>query len=166
MTATEQFIASLTRLKAGELGLLRTHAGKTLDETVNGFDLFAGVWWPLRQKSQRAPRRKVAWLIAKFYASYPVSQSSGETLARQLQRYTPNDDRERKRFAQRLDRMLVLTTEEIEPALQWAIGIIASNNGKLDWVKLTDDLSVWERETTRLKWATEYLETRERRKSC
>lgn len=32
MSATEQYIDVLTRLKTGELGLLRTHAGQGLDE--------------------------------------------------------------------------------------------------------------------------------------
>ena len=48
MTATEQFIGVLTDLKTGELGLLRVHAGQGLDESVVGFDLFSGLWWPLR----------------------------------------------------------------------------------------------------------------------
>ena len=60
MTATEQYIEVLTHLKSGDLGLLRTHSGQGLDETVGGFDLFAGLWWPLRQKNERAPRREVA----------------------------------------------------------------------------------------------------------
>jgi len=74
---TEQYIEYLTRMKAGELGLLRQHAGQGLDETVDGFDLFAGLWWPLRAKSERTPRREVAWLIAKLYAFRPIPRSPG-----------------------------------------------------------------------------------------
>lgn len=163
MTATEQFIDVLTKLKTGELGLLRQHAGQGLDETVDGFDLFSGLWWPLRQKNERAPRREVAWLIAKLYAFCPIPQSPGGTLARQLHRCQPNKDPAKKRFQQRFDRMLVLPVGRIEPALQWALGLIASNNLQLDWVKLTDHLSQWERETTRLGWAEEFLEVSQRR---
>ena len=52
MTSTEQYIVNLTQLKEGSLGLLRTHAGRRLDHSLEAFDLFTGLWWPLRQKSQ------------------------------------------------------------------------------------------------------------------
>ena len=155
MTATDMYVDVLTRLKAGALGLLRNHAGQGLDETVDGFDLFTGLWWPLRQRNQRAPRREVAWLVAKLYAVCPIPQSAGHTLAQQLRHCRPNDEPER--FAQRFDRMLVLPLKKIEPALRWAIGLVASTDPKLDWVKLTDDLSIWERETTRVRWAEEFI---------
>ena len=93
MTATEQYVEVLTRLKSGELGLLRTHAGQGLDESVEGFDLFAGLWWPLRAQTQRAPRREVAWLVAKLYAFQPLEHSPGETLARQLGRSRTRDEK-------------------------------------------------------------------------
>lgn len=166
MSATDQYIDLLTRLKAGELGLLRTHAGQGLDESVDGFDLFAGLWWPLRQKNERAPRREVAWLIAKLYAFSPIEHSPADYLARQLRRCQPNEERAREGYEKRFDRMLVLPVGQIEPALQWVLGEIASNGRKLDWVKLTDDLSIWERETTRLEWARQFVEISEREPSC
>lgn len=162
MNATEQYIEILTRLKTGNLGLLRTHAGQGLDETVDGFDLFAGLWWPLRQKNEHAPRREVAWLIAKLYAFRPIPHSPGDSLARQLRRCQPREERARTRYQKKFDRMLVLPLGQIEPALRWALDGVASNGLKIDWVKLTDDLSFWQRETTRLKWAEQFLETNER----
>ena len=166
MNTTEQFIQVLSNLKSGDLGLLRTHTGQGLDKSVNGFDLFAGLWWPLRQKSQRAPRRGVAWLIAKLYASCQISQSEGQTLARQLRGCEPREERAGKRFRQKFDELLTLPLDKIEPALRWVLELMASKELKLDWVKLTDDLSIWERETTRLRWAREYLQTEERSESC
>jgi CRISPR type I-E-associated protein CasB/Cse2 len=165
-TPTRKYIDVLTRLKAGELGLLRTHAGQGLDESVDGFDLFSGLWWPLRKKNERAPRREVAWMIAKLYAFCPIPQLPDETLARQLRRCQPNKDPAMGRFVQKVDRMLTLPLERIEPALQWALDRVASSSGRLDWVRLTDDLSIWERETVRLKWAEQYLETDERVRIC
>lgn len=162
MTATEQYIEVLSNLKAGELGLLRGQAGQGLDESVHGFDLFAGLWWPLRANSPRAPRRQTAWLIAKLYAFCPIPQSTRETIACQLRRCEPREERARKRFRQKFDELLTLPLDTIEPILRWALDIIASKDLKLDWVKLTDDLSIWERETTRLRWAKEYLQTDER----
>ena len=158
-TPTEQYVDILGRLKPGDLGLLRTHAGQDLDESVHGFDLFAGLWWPLQNKSQFAPRREVAWLVAKLYAFSPMPHSAGDTLAHLLHRCQPNEERSRKRFREKFDDMLLLPLGKIEPALRWALSIIASGNMPLDWVRLTNDLSNWEREATRLRWAEQFLET-------
>ena len=162
MTPTEEYIDVLSRLKPGDLGLLRTHAGQALDKTVDGFDLFAGLWWPLRQGNQRAPRRQVAWLVAKLYAFCPILHSPGDTLARQVARCEPREEGGKKRFGQKCDDLLTLPLNRIEPALRWALGVLAQSGRHLDWVKLTNDLSIWERETTRLRWAEEFLETTER----
>lgn len=158
MTATEQFIHTLEGLKPGDLGLLRKHAGLALDESVDGFDLFAGLWWPLRQRNQKAPRREVAWLIAKLYAFCPIPHSTGATLALLLGRFAPGEDPAAVRQRKKFDDLLTLPLSGIEPALQWALALTAREYEGLDWVRLTDELSFWEREATRLKWAEEYLQ--------
>jgi CRISPR type I-E-associated protein CasB/Cse2 len=158
MTLTEQFIDTLRSLKPGDLGRLRKHAGLPLDESVEGFDLFAGLWWPLREKSQKAPRRDVAWLVAKLYALRPMPQVDGARLAAQLGRLEPSDERAGKRRQRKFDGLLLLPLSQMEPAMQWAITLIADTGNGLDWVRLTDDLSFWEREETRLKWAKQYLQ--------
>jgi CRISPR type I-E-associated protein CasB/Cse2 len=164
MSATEQYVKVLTSLKVGDLGLLRTHAGQGLDESVDGFDLFAGLWWPLRQqKGGPPPRREVSWLIAKLYAFSPIEHSPGDTLASQLRLWRTEQD---ERLQQRFDRMLILPLNRIEPALQWALGCIGSNNRKLDWVELAKDLSRWDRQSTRLRWAKQFLGDKERGESC
>ena len=155
MTPTEDFIHTLGSLKAGDLGRLRNHAGLLLDESVEGFDIFSGLWWPLRAKNERAPRREVAWLVAKLYAFCPMPQSDGATLASQLGNPHPGEDCAGKQ--QRFDELLLLPLSQIEPALQWALPVIAKNGGRLDWVRLTDELSRWERDHTRTKWAKEFL---------
>jgi CRISPR type I-E-associated protein CasB/Cse2 len=156
MTATEQFIETLETLKPGDLGQLRTHAGLPLDESVDGFDLFAGLWWPLRKKNQKAPRREVAWLIAKLYAYRRLPQSDAP-LAVQLGRLKAATDDANRRRQERFDELLMLPLGLIEPALQWAITLIADNGSGLNWVRLTDDLSIWEREETRCEWAKQYM---------
>ena len=62
--------------------------------------------------------------------------------------------------------MLVLPVERIEPSLQWALACIAVKGFKLDWVKMTDDLSIWQREEVRLNWASQFLQISERKQSC
>ncbi len=166
MTPTQQYIDVLTKLKAGDLGLLRTHSGQRLDESVGGFDLFTGLWWPLRERNEKAPRREVAWLIAKLYAFREIPNSSGDFLALQLGRCQPNQNQARKRYQQRFDRMLLLPVSQIEPSLQWALDWVASKSPRLDWVKLTNDLSIWDRESKRLEWAKQFLETNERTRPC
>jgi len=158
MSPTEQYIEALSNLKSGDLGLLRTHAGQGLDQSVEGFDLFAGLWWPLRDKNHRAPRRQVAWLIAKLYACCPIEHADGQVLGRQLRQcwlHVPADKRER--FRALVDQLLVSSLAEIEPAIRWALMEISDRELKLDWVKLTDDLSIWERESTRLRWAEQFI---------
>lgn len=166
MSPTEQYIEVLTRLKSGELGLLRAHGGQGLSETLDGFDLFTGLWWPLRAKSAGAPRREVAWLIAKLYAFRPMEHSPGETLACQIGRCRLGKDMEKERFAQRFDRMLALPLNKIEAALRWALALVASKDANLDWVRLADDLSIWERESKRLEWAQQFLKSLEGGPSC
>jgi hypothetical protein len=166
MTPTAQYIDFLTGLKPGDLSLLRVHVGHRLDESVDGFDLFTGLWWPLRERNEAAPRREVAWLIAKLYAFCPIPNSPDYYLARQLSRYQPNEEQARERYRKRFDRMLVLPLCQIEPALQWSLDWVASNSPMLDWVKLTNDLSIWEREATRLKWAKQFIGTKERTPPC
>lgn len=158
-SGTAKYVRILEKLKPGELGLLRSHAGQGLDESVEGFDLFAGLWWPLRQqKGGPPPRREVAWLIAKLYAFAPIPHSPGDAFASQMRRCLPNTDPAREQFGERFDRLLALPLERLEPALQWGLGKIASQNLKLDWVKLSGDLARWGDEQTRAGWAEQFLE--------
>ena len=84
----------------------------------------------------------------------------GETFARELWYCLPDKPEGQRNFGERFDRLLTLPLKRIEPALQWAMQELASNNRRIDWVKLTDNLSQWERETTRLKWAEQFLGTK------
>jgi len=158
MTPTEQFIRVLTGLKSGDLGMLRTYAGNSLEKSVSGFDLFTGLWWPLRHKNQRAPRREVAWLVAKLYAFCPIQQSD-YTFASQLGRCRIPQSRNKDRLPQKFDDLLMQRLDNLEPALRWGLDLIARNDLDVDWVKLTEDLSIWGRESTRLRWANEFLTT-------
>ena len=156
MTATDEFISGLEGLKRGDLGRLRQHAGLPLDSSVDAFDLFAGLWWPLRRQSQRAPRREVAWLVAKLYAFCPIRQQGDATIASSLGKIEPADQRVQQKF----DELLTRDLRGAEPLLQWALALTRKNSGCVDWVQLTDDLSAWEGGKIRRKWAQEFLQSR------
>jgi CRISPR type I-E-associated protein CasB/Cse2 len=155
--SSEDYIANLSRLKPGELALLRSHLGQSLGTSVAAFDLFTGVWWPLRQKSQHAPQREIAWLIAKLFAFAPIQHEKGRHLASQLRLCQPLGTTAPQRFQARFDRLLMTPIEEVESPLVWALKVVASSRMTLDWVALTDDLSTWEERSTRMQWAKQFL---------
>lgn len=159
MTPTEEYIKILGNLKSGDLGLLRSHIGKTLDESVDAFDLFTAIWWPLREKNQRAPRREVAWLIAKLYAFQPLTHKRAieyqlPWLVGRMANQSPDT---KKQTYQKYDYLVQSSLETIEPALQWALLTISEKYDYLDWVHLTDTLSKWEDLTTRRQWTEQLL---------
>jgi len=180
MSQTAAFIAQLTnnrRFGPGERARLRALAGRGLDENTPGFDLFTGLWWPLRKRNQTAPRREIAWLIAKLYGAYPIPHVRPDepdlrpTLPRVLGRCEPRDDFGGKRHRQRFDALLQSPLSGIEPHLRWALSevraAIATRRARgIDWVQLTDDLSAWDRgeehrrrRDVRDEWAEQYLES-------
>lgn len=164
VSPTPDYVKVLGTLKPGDLGLLRAHAGQGLDESVQGFDLFAGLWWPLRQRNQSAPRREVAWLIAKLYAYRPLPQSDGDTLALRMRAVMARTDPDKRPHTQqKFDQMLAQPLDRIEPLLRWALDALPSDDPGLDWVRLTDDLSYWEHESKRLQWAADFLGHSDRR---
>lgn len=154
MNQTEKFIRGLESLKEGERSRLRELAGKPLDETLQGFDLFTGIWWPLRENSQRAPERRSAWLVAKLYGAFPIPRVDQELthlprVLGRLERALRNEF-DRKRFRQRFDALLQTPLSRLEPHLQWALSVAHGGMGRkqvmgLNWVRLLDDLYLWER---------------------
>ncbi|MFZ5983642.1 MAG: type I-E CRISPR-associated protein Cse2/CasB [Acidobacteriota bacterium] len=155
MSATAEYIERLEALKEGERSRLRRLAGMPLDETLAGFDLFTGLWWPLRDRSRAAPRRETSWLVAKLYGMSPIphlpSDPARQTeLAAILGRCEPKDERGRARYRGKFDALLCSSLSGIEPHLRWALSVAASavRTAKpqgLDWVRLLDDLSIWDR---------------------
>lgn len=165
MTPTEAYIRRLTELKEGERSLLRRHLGKPLHESLAGFDLFTGLWWPLREKDRRAPSRETSWLVAKLLCARPIPhirdakpnekkprlhQHGLAAILGRIERREHSGDYDQKRFRDRFDALLCATLDTIEPRLDWALGMVraAVGGGReagLDWAHLLDDLWQWER---------------------
>lgn len=160
MSQTAAFIVRLTSGRIfgpGERARLRVLAGRGLDESVAGFDVFAGLWWPLRQKNAASPRREIAWLITKLYAAFPIRhdpcERGGPTalaviLGREERRLPVGPGPER--FRQRFECLLCTPMAGLEPRLQWALAVvrdavIARRSSGIDWIQLTDNLSIWDR---------------------
>lgn len=167
MSPTQAFIQRLEDLEEGERSVLRRLAGRPLDETLAGFDLFTGLWWPLREKNQRTPSRDVSWLIAKLLAASSVphirpESGCGPSLPAVLGLCEPQDPPEyngRNRFRSRFDAILCSMLADIEPRLTWALDQIgravlgrvpqATGIKGIDWALLLDDLSAWDRQFNR-----------------
>ena len=171
MSQTAAFIKRLEDIEEGERSRLRRLAGKPLDETLQGFDLFTGLWWPIRQRSPFAPRRETSWIVAKLYGAFPITHVQGQTVASLLGRLEPQDGRERHKrpHFRRFDALLCSSLLGIEPHLRWAMksvtdAIATQRASGLDWAQLLDDLSIWDRgeENRRNRdvrdiWAEQYL---------
>jgi len=192
------FIRNLELLKEGDRSLLRCVAGQPLDESLPGFDLFTGLWWPLRERNKAAPRRDTSWLVAKLFATFPIphvpTQNTEDDCtslafivgtqepehsacaAAALLSSVPPDNSEAnrqfiaaRRFRSRFDAILQTPLPGLEPHLRWALrkaqdGVRAGAAPGLDWVRLLDDLSIWDRagehrnhRDIRDVWAEEYL---------
>lgn len=179
MSQTAEYIGRLAKLHEGERSRLRRLAGRPLDATLPGFDLFTGLWWPLRAKSPATPRREPSWLVAKLYGSFPlphVGSRDGLPLVLGFcEPRDPPDYKARKRFRTRFDALLCTPLSVLEPHLRWALGEIckalagraplAQGITGIDWVQLLDDLSIWEEHRSerdvRDEWAERYLSATE-----
>ena len=173
MNPTEQFILRLEALQEGERSRLRRLTGKELDETIAGFDLFTGIWWPLREHSDAAPRRDAAWLVAKLHSAFPVRTSSGgdcgTSLPEALGRHEPYGEFAGRYHRQRFDMLLQSPLSRLEQPLRWALSVVAdavehNRCPGLDWVQLLSDISIWDRGKEharrvdiREQWADTYL---------
>ncbi|HQF87678.1 MAG TPA: type I-E CRISPR-associated protein Cse2/CasB [Acidobacteriota bacterium] len=181
MSQTAEYIKRLSALQEGERSQLRRLAGRPLDATLQGFDIFTGLWWPLRANSPATPRREPSWLVAKLFGAFPVphirtDSGTGPTLPEVLARCEPLDEDGRKRFRTRFDALLCSSLSSLEPHVRWALGEVAlavaghvlhARDVKgLDWVQLLDDLSIWDRgeehrrgRDVRDIWAETYLKS-------
>jgi hypothetical protein len=184
MNQTVAFIKRLENLMVGERSRLRSLAGRPLDARLDGFDLFTGRWWPLRQRSPVAPRRATSWLVATLFGAFGfavphVQPDTGArpTLPAVLGLCEPRDAPEYKahdRFRTRFDALLCSPLPALEPHLRWALGEVAKAVADrvphakgvrgIDWARLLDDLSIWDRgeahrrrRDVRDEWAEAYL---------
>ncbi len=159
----KEFTRRLAEQKEGILSLLRGKSGAEIDRDPVAFDLFTGLWWPIRQAHKDAPRRHIAWLACKLYGWVPLEDSTGCHLPDQLARAARRAGSEQARdsIIDRFDLLLNTPQERLEPELQWALAVVRDylDRPALDWGKLIDHLSVWKRQSLRRYWALRFAET-------
>lgn len=175
MSQTVEYINRLRALEGGDLSILRRCAGQPLNRSLAGFDIFTGLWWPLRAKGPATPRREPSWLVAKLFGSFRIPNAAADPTAASslpavLGRLEPQDG---NRFRARFDALLSVKLASLEPHLRWALGEVARAMAKdapgvvgIDWAQLLDHLSIWDRgEAHRLRrdirglWAENYLQS-------
>jgi hypothetical protein len=152
VSQTAAFIQGLEALKEGQRSPLRRLAGQSLNATVQGFDLFTGLWWPLRAISPATPRREPSWLVAKLFSAFHVphvrpESAAGPSLPAVLGRCEPPrpactdaeplssavPDREpgksqfiaARKHRRRFDALLCSALSSLEPHLCWALGEVS-----------------------------------------
>jgi CRISPR type I-E-associated protein CasB/Cse2 len=169
MSAALEFVRHLEALQEGERSRLRSLAGKPLDESVAGFDLFTGLWWPLRERRPDAPRREPSWLVAKLHASFEIRHVDGGPRLPAVLGVREPPEAGGGASRERFDALLQAPSALLEPRLRWALGVVeaaveAKATSGLDWARLLDDLSIWDRgrahrlgRDIREIWAEEYL---------
>lgn len=120
MSMTEQFIRRLESMGSADRSSLRRLTRQSLADTTQSFDLFTGLWWPLRQKSPVAPRRETSWLVARLCGEFPLRhvRSDDTQLATILGRLEPRDKHAGRRFRARFDALLQSPLAALEPLLQ------------------------------------------------
>lgn len=182
MSQTLAFVHRLEKLAEGDRSRLRALGSRPLHAQLDGFDLFTGMWWPLRHASPVAPRRETSWLIAKLYAAFgssvphvlPAGEQYGPLLPAVLGLCEPRHEHNGPRFRARFDALLCAPLSGIEQHLRWSLGETArATSGRvphargvqgIDWARLLDDLSIWDRgdshrrrRDVRDEWAEVYL---------
>lgn len=155
----DQYIAKLQSIGIGPLHHLRNATLRDLHEDIESFDLFTGLWWPLRSASAGAPRRRIAWSVAKLQGAVPLRDGRGATFPKLVSSVARRLTQEqRKSLEQRFDALLQADLRAVEAQLSWFLRFLRKHGAtELDWGELTNTLSRWELPGYRARWARDYL---------
>ena len=105
MTGRQSNMSTPHALENRRTGAIRTHAGQgsTNPQPVRPF---LGLMVALAEKNERAPRREVAWLVAKLYAFCPFRIAPARPSLAAIGRCRPTKDPQEIRFPEKVRRML------------------------------------------------------------
>jgi len=161
MNLTAEFVEKIRSLGPADLDLLRRCADAPPDVSIQAFDLFTGLWWPLRQRSPRVPARGPSWLVAKLFPWNPRPGGTG-TLGAALVRLAPRGPEDRIRERARFGRLLSASGHALEVQLRHGLRRLNRAQVPVDWAQLLEDLTQWNQypKSPQLKWARDWLGAR------
>jgi hypothetical protein len=96
------FIRATEAFTNGDWGCIAAAEYREMNQAPEAFDLFSGIYWGLRRRNLRLPRRQTLWLVLKLIAQTPAALRSpspagwnpletlAETASRQI---APKDSR-------------------------------------------------------------------------
>jgi len=64
-----RFVSAAVQLDSSAWVVLANAAGRSMDEAPAAFDIFTGIYWPLRNKHSTLPSRNAAWMALKLMAT-------------------------------------------------------------------------------------------------
>lgn len=64
-----RFVSAAARLDIHSWGVLANAAGRSMEQDPAAFDIFTGLYWPLRTRDTSLPSRNAAWLCLKLMAT-------------------------------------------------------------------------------------------------
>jgi hypothetical protein len=64
-----RFVAAVAQLDDRSWGVLVDSANRRLDQDAAAFDIFTGIYWPLRSRDPTVPGRNAAWMALKIMAT-------------------------------------------------------------------------------------------------
>lgn len=67
--ATRRFVSAAARLDDASWGVLANAANRSMEDDPAAFDIFTGIYWPLRNKHSNMPSRAAAWMALKLMAT-------------------------------------------------------------------------------------------------
>lgn len=68
-TGASKFVRLASQLDAASWSVLAQAANRALNYSPAAFDIFTGLYWPLRNKDRTCPSRNAAWLTLKLMAT-------------------------------------------------------------------------------------------------
>jgi hypothetical protein len=83
-----QFVAAAARLDNASWAVLANAADRSMDDDPAAFDIFTGIYWPLRNKQSTLPSRGAAWVALKLMAAVAPARPKPRASRGELEPWT------------------------------------------------------------------------------
>jgi len=157
-SAAEQFVDRLGELSESDLKTLRNAAGGRRGDDVRVYDIFTGLFRPLRRKHIMV--RWAYYLVATLYPWHPGNGPPANLGAAMRRLRPPSREKDaRDRADRRFRRLLDSKGRDLGVRLLECVRMLRREGIPVDWPRLIEDLSQWYRgnHKTQYSWAEEYF---------